>query len=215
MKKYQKKVIVCIMILAVVIALLVHTYNRYIYVNYTSLNLVHHKVGIIDGNLQKKYECIVDTNIKEFDQKESHGDEILGFLEDVSDLDIYYFNACDDKGKINSSKILEGLQWMKNNEVSFVDISLSSRKYSKEIDIWIKENKDKLIVYASYNNQKESSDYPAMYKYVKGSGINEEVMDDKKDIIYKTNEIIVNRKKKIEGNSFLSIITLLNDIKSK
>ena len=177
---------------------------------------MHHKVGIIDGNLQKRYECITDTNIKEFNQKESHhGDEILDFLEDVSDLDVYYFDACDDKGKINSNKILEGLQWMKNNGVSHVDISLSSRKYSKEIEEWIKENKDNLIVYASYNNQKESSDYPAMYKYVRGSGINKEVMDGEKDIIYKTNEIVVNRKKKVVGNSFLSIMTLLNDIKNK
>ena len=62
----------------------------------------------------------------------------------------------------------------------FVDIGLSSRKYSKEIDEWKKKNKDKLIVYASYKNQKESSDYPAMYKYVRGSGINKEVMDEKR-----------------------------------
>lgn len=67
-----------------------------------------------------------------------------------------------------------------SDEVFFVDISLSSRKYSKEIDEWIKKNKDKLIVYASYKNQKELSDYPAMYKYVRGSGINKEVMDEKR-----------------------------------
>lgn len=41
---------------------------------------------------------------------------------------------------------------MLSNSIRKVNISLSSKQYSKDLEDWIFQNKDSIQIYASYNN---------------------------------------------------------------
>lgn len=104
---------------------------------------------------------------------------MLDFIEKVSDVSIAYFDACDEFGKINTERIITGLEWMKENDIKYVNISLSGNRYSEELENWLEDNPD-IHVYASYNNNKNSFDYPAMYDGVIGSSVDEELVKSEK-----------------------------------
>lgn len=64
---------------------------------------------------------------------------------------------------------------MLSNNISKVNISLTSKQYSKDLENWISQNKDSVQIYASYNNLLNSYDYPAMYDNVIASGSNNNI----------------------------------------
>lgn len=171
-------------------------------------------IGIIDGNYSLRFEnTIYNTNPKE-DITETHGDKMLKFANALSNgLNIYYYDATNLEGKIDTNNIILGLEYMKSNNIKTINISLSSKKYSSEIESWIKAN-PQIKVYASYNNLINTFDYPAMYDKVIGVG--KKVGIEYKDIdkVYYTNRIIVipNISEVFEGNSYLSLYEM---IKSK
>lgn len=181
----------------------------------TNKKSVNKAIGIIDGNYTKKYNNVVyNTNPKE-NLIETHGDNMINFAKELSyDVKIYYYDATNIEGKIDSSNIILGLEYMKDKNVDIINISLSSKKYSSEIENWIKSNPE-ITVYASYNNLANTFDYPAMYEETIGVGKrNWNISYKEKDKIYFNNKIIIlpNLFKIYEGNSYLSLYEILNNI---
>ena len=98
---------------------------------------------------------------------------------------------------------------MKEYGVNRINISLSSKVYSTQLQEWIDNNPD-IIVYASYNNKVNTFDYPAMYENVIASGEkNSKIEFKKNDVKYKSKKIISIRNKQLyNGNSYLSLISM-------
>lgn len=166
------------------------------------------KVGIIDG----EYSCILknanyNTKPKSNVEEPTHGDLMLQFLDVVSEnLEVYYYDASLEEGKINTAGILDGLNYLKQKEVDIINMSISSKFYSSDIEKWLKENPN-IKVFASYNNLANSVDYPAMYESVYGTGKKVDIDYKSIDYTYFTNKIIVfpNIFKVYEGNSYMSL----------
>ena len=125
---------------------------------------------------------------------------------------MYYFDASNNEGKIETKGIIEGLEWMVDNSVEKVNISLSTKTMNNELKSWIKDHNE-ILIYASYNNRINSYDYPAMYPKVYASGTDSRINYKDIDIKYKNNNIIIlpNVFKIYHGNSYLSIISMLNN----
>ena len=146
-----------------------------------------------------------NKSISEF----THGDKLCLFIENCyKDYTILYYNA-ECNGKISSEGILNGLNYMKSNGIKNINISLSSKQYSTEIETWIKNNPN-ITVYASYNNAVNTYDYPAMYENVIGStGIKNYLSLKECDITY--NSLYIFNFKNFQmykENSYLSLITM-------
>lgn len=167
-------------------------------------------IGIIDDSLCKKYNNVIYEG-ELIEDKKSHGQDILEYIENIGYVnDIYYFST-EKNNTINSKSIIEGLEWMKAQGIKRINISLSSKKKSKNLVEWIANNSD-VKIFCSYNNKINTYDYPAMIDGTISSGFNKKNNYKKSDIIYKSNHIIVfnNRFYYYQGNSYLSIITMLN-----
>lgn len=193
--------------------LMIHLNYKYCFVN--DFYETNQTIGVIDGGLSLDNANIVITNIEYTfcGGQKKHGDYLLDFIEKISDVSIAYFDACDELGKINTERIIAGLEWMKGKGIKYVNISLSGNRYSEKLENWLKDNPD-IHVYASYNNNKNSFDYPAMYDEVVGSGVDGELVKSEKDKVYSSNKIVLDYdfKNIYEGNSFLSVISLMNDL---
>lgn len=188
------------------------SYNHII-VDYNDFSNVDVKVGIVDDALSTESKCVIEKNNKRLSKNTSHGDTLLDFIEDASNIQVYYYDALNKNGKIDSESIIDGLEWLKSKDVTFINISLSSKKISKKLEKWLNEN-PKIKVFSSYHNNIQSADYPSMYNNVTGSGVNSIVMDGDKDKIYRTNRIFLPKKGKFyHGNSYLSILTMLEHIR--
>lgn len=216
MKKMTKKIIMILLIIVVIMFLLVaHLNYKYYFVN--DFYETNQTIGVIDGDLSFDNANIVITNIDYTfsGEQKKHGDYLLNFIERVSDASIAYFDACDEFGKINTERIIIGLEWMKENGIKYVNISLSGNRYSEELENWLKDNPD-INVYASYNNNKNSFDYPAMYDEVVGSSVDGGLVKSEKDKVYSSNKIVLDYdfKNIYEGNSFLSVLSLMSDLEN-
>jgi hypothetical protein len=174
-------------------------------------------IGVIDDTLSENHPCLHMKNNTILNESSSHGDSILDFLDNCGLSDqVFYYDATNNEGKITSSNILDGLQWLKTQGVEYINISLSSKNYSTEIQEWITDNADAVTVFASYNNIYQSSDYPAMYSNVVGSGTHKKIMDLSKDCAYTTYKIINTKKLSLyNGNSYLSLVTMLDLIEER
>lgn len=163
-------------------------------------------IGIIDAGDIKRNN-IVYCNCRN-DSEFGHGNSMVEFaLQLDNSLNIYYYNASVD-GEISNQQIISGIEWMMDNKVTFVNISLSSIKKSEEvretIDNFIEKGG---VIFASYNNKKSTFDYPAQYTNVRGVGMNDIHRTKKGDKLFRTNKLIILNKfyKIYEGNSYLSI----------
>lgn len=137
---------------------------------------------------------------------------MLEFVNDnYVDFEILYYDAESENGRITSKSIIDGLTELKTMGVDKINISLSCKKYSRDIQKWIDENKD-VKIFASYNNLINTFDYPARYGGVIASGKKEKNYDYKPlDIVYKSNRIFsLNTGKIYNGNSYLSIMSMLD-----
>lgn len=63
---------------------------------------------------------------------------------------------------------------MLKNNVYYVNISLSSKKYSEKLENWILEHPN-VKIYCSYNNQENTFDYPALYEMTIASGSSKKI----------------------------------------
>lgn len=170
--------------------------------------------GIIDGTLSMGHCNVIKSNTEiEKKSKLSHGDELLQFMYELNPNNMfYYYDAETDKDKgILSESIINGLNWMLENNVNVVSISLSSKYYSHELENWILQNSGKIKIYASYSNTANTFDYPARYERVVGVGTIGTPKPGKEDVIYKTNNLIMitSKLKFYKGNSYLAPYTMI------
>lgn len=168
--------------------------------------------GIIDVYLCNSYEKVTYSG-DIYAENETHGDYLIHFSNDKNyNGAIYYYPAVDDNGKTTSETVLDGLKWMEKNNVAKVNISMSTKFYSSELEEWIKEH-PQIQIYCSYNNLVNTYDYPAMYENVIGSGISKDIEYKDNDKKYHSNRIILFNKGVhfYKGNSFLSLNSLLGD----
>lgn len=209
--KWKKQ---CFILTLCLFLITIFCYNNILIVNYSKIDSDGNvKIGIIDGALYKEHKIITEAYMNSHIKQVSHGDMILDFLEKVSNVEVYYYDATNEEGKIDSENIIKGLEWMKKQDVDYINMSISSKKTSVEIVRWLELNTN-IKVFCSYNNIIQSADYPAMYDDVIGSGINEQVMNEDMDKIYRTHNILLIRDLSYyKGNSYLSILTMLDYIK--
>lgn len=174
------------------------------------------KIGIIDTCLRQKYDDVIYASNK-FTKEKNHGDLMIEYIKNSKFKGkVYYFPAANSQNKIETIQIIEGLEWMKENSINKVNISLSSKYYSEELEEWLK-NHEEIQVYASYNNVENSFDYPAMYGNVIGSGSSKDIVYKSGDKNYRSSKLIVFNKgiHYYQGNSYLSIKTLLDEMENK
>ncbi len=174
----------------------------------------NNKVGIIDGNLSTKNHNITFSESTNFSSKiRTHGDEIISFIFNCQrNVEVYYFDATNDNGEIDTNKILNGLNWMLENRVDLVNISLSNTVKHKELENWILQHSE-IKIFASYNNKLHSYDYPAMYNGVFASGSDSRIKYKDNDFRYNSNRIILltNGFHIYNGNSYLSVLSMLKN----
>ncbi|MCD8125244.1 MAG: hypothetical protein LUE23_09500 [Lachnospiraceae bacterium] len=83
-------------------------------------------IGIIDGKLFQEHGNIVDSISDTADDELRHGDYLLNFLELYDDkIQVIYYCAESD-GEITTDNIIEGLNWMADNNVEYICISIST-----------------------------------------------------------------------------------------
>lgn len=168
--------------------------------------------GIIDGTLGMEHFNVLDSNRTwKTKSKMGHGDAVLKFMGNVApEISFYYYDAETEYG-ILSENIIDGLQWMLENDVDAVSISLSSKYYSAELEDWIAQNSNKIQIYASYSNEANTFDYPARYDNVIGVGTVDTPETGNKDVIYKTNNLVImdSKIKFYKGNSYLVPYTMI------
>lgn len=182
----------------------------FLFVSYSFLflNTIDNKIeiGIIDSSISSlNRNKVFEINRKDKNEDESHGNEMVNFALNFSpNAKIYYYDASID-GKINDNSIKKGLSWMKEKGIRIVNISLSSTRFSNELESYINEFVEGGgIIYASYNNKKSTFDYPAQYTNVVGVGTKSVVKSKHIDSIYSTSRIFLNGKIYL-GNSYLSL----------
>lgn len=214
MKRKYKYKIYLIILIAILCFVIIFISRKYIIVkcddeNYNVL------IGIIDGHISKEYNNIFKSNVVKKEKKVCHGDYVLESVFFINNnIHLYYYDA-EKNGYINSESLLAGLSWMKDNDVKYVSISLSSKYESRELQKWIDDNSKQMKIYASYNNKENSLDFPAMYDGVIGVGKKQMKDIDK---VYNCNELIYLRKDKLlfrKGNSFLTPYAMIEDIKKR
>lgn len=213
--KFNRKIILkFIGILIIFIAVLLIYFVSNFQIRTTVIDLQGQKFGIIDDKLSKKYAgvTVINRDNEPKNTNKSHGDQLVTFIQNnYSNYNIYYYNAEFDS-KITSDSIINGLNALRDKGVDRINISLSSKIYSNEIQEWIHANED-VRVYASYNNSVNTYDYPAMYDGVIASGENQKGIKYKDiDIKYKSKKILsLNKIGIYKGNSYLSIISMLEN----
>ena len=218
--KISKKII-----LVVIGSLLIMSLCGVLYLNFMCVNiekseeLSNVKIGIIDEGLNQEHKNVIlsSNQISDNYKAKTHGDKMIEFVHAVNpNIKIYYFDARDKQGKISTERVLEGLRWMENENIQYVNLSLSTKKREETLQEWL--NNTELRVYSSYNNLLNSLDYPSMYENVIASGCdNSKIKYKDMDVCYANNKVIVNYNifRTYEGNSYLSLVTLLNDLLEK
>lgn len=199
--KYQFIIFICFLVFVLYI------YNIEIVITEQICNNI--KIGIIDGERSIIDERIVSNRLNVIKNDDYHGDAMIEFgLKYSPKAQIYYFDAKNNEGIIDTNSIIDGLNWMIENNVDIVNISLSTSKYSEELELFIKEHISNITIFASYNNLVESNDYPAMYEGVIGVGKASEIKFKSLDISYKSSKIILknNFLKIYNGNSYLALM---------
>ena len=212
--KRKKIVAVVLIVVMSVVAILMICFSNVVWIKPFSTN-GEIKYGVIDESLNEKHNNIEILNEKKCatTTEKSHGDYVLDFIEQISpSTSVYYYDAEVD-GKITTESIILGLNWMLENEVDCVTLSLSGKVYSDKLESWLDNNSDKITVYASYNNTRNSFDYPANYSNVIGIGTTQTINKKDNDVTYQTSNIIVTSfpLKKYVGNSYLTPYTMLNN----
>lgn len=209
-KKYVLRIVFSVLFLLLVCGYLLNNFTIVFKCRYDE------NIGIIDTYINNTYDNLIvyKSKYKDIQEEETHGDQLIKFAKMLGyKNDVYYYEAVNEEGKIKTENVLKALEWMKENDVKRINISLSSKYKSYELEEWIKQNKD-IKIYCSYNNYFNSvKDYPAMYDSVVASGSNDKINYKTIDLKYNNNKIILINKNGIqffEGNSFLSLYTMLS-----
>ena len=204
----KKRVFVLI---TIVISLIIYIVSSYVIVLPQKDSVL--VLGIIDGDLSFTHDNVINTVPLVEEGEKQHGDMILSFIEEYNcNVDIAYYDA-ENNNEISTKSLIEGLNWMIENNIKCVCISLSSDFYSEELETWINEHSDTIKIYASYNNSSNTLDYPAQHSNVIGVGADSKINYKSIDVRCKTNKIILYRQgiHIYKGNSYLAPMTMIND----
>lgn len=195
------------------VSIMLYLGNKSVVVVFNNENASTETYGIIDGHLSKEHENLFKINSVEYIGSNTHGDKILQMMNEYSGNTKFYYYDAQIGDAFSSENILNALKWMKRNGVKYVSISLSSKFYSDEVQSWISMNKNDIVIYASYNNELNTLDYPAKYNDVIGVGSSSKIEKKECDIIMKSNKIILisNGFRFYSGNSFLTPYIMLRD----
>jgi len=216
-KNISLKCKIAIMAVAIIVAIIfiamfvLQRSNLVVFVNNDS-NIA---IGIIDGTLTRHHANITMSNrpVIAANEAMSHGDEMLRFAAAYApNVSIYYFDATNADGVIDTQHMIKALEWMISNGVEVIAVPLSTRHYLVELREFIEANQNKLRIYASYDNRAQSFDYPAMYHYVIGVGQTRHSYKPN-DIIFKTNRIWLLQRQptSFHGNSYLAIFAAIRN----
>lgn len=170
-------------------------------------------LGIIDGNLSMSHKNVFNSVNVLTEKEKQHGDLVLFFMEKYdSNVKIVYYDA-EKNDKITTESLIAGLNWMIDNKVNCVCISLSSAYYSEELETWINKHHEEITINASYSNLYNTIDYPAQYANVIGVGSGLRVTYKENDTKYRTNKILLIRKGiyLFNGNSYLAPMQMVSD----
>ena len=117
--KYRKKILFCL-IGFLLLCFFVCLTNHFFIIKFSIQSLEDNKYGVIDGNITKLSDNIVYNNDSIVcEDIATLGDNITQFINNLySNYTIYYYNASID-GEITDKTIIEGLEWMKKNEITF------------------------------------------------------------------------------------------------
>ena len=201
----------CRLCIPIFIGLILYVNYTYTIVTVQKSNQPEKLLGVIDGGLSHPHNNVVNQVILSKKYDNQHGDMILYFIEKYDKkISIAYYNA-ESNNKITTKSIIEGLNWMLDNRISRVCISMSTSFYSEELQNWINEHSKAIEIYASYNNLENTLDYPAQYNNVIGMGVNSQANYKPSDIIYKSNKILlIGRGLHIyKGNSYLAPMQMI------
>lgn len=207
----KKKHLVCLLVVLISTLALLGIKNYFTFTKRVNYN---ENVGVIDTYLNRTYDDIISNESKynSNEEKDTHGDKLINFIRELNySGNIYYYSAVNEEGKISTDNIIDGLEWMINNDIKRINISLSSKKYNEDLQRWIKEHKE-VEIYCSYNNYYNSvADYPSMYSGVIASGSDDRINYKTDDEQYTNNRVVVINKgiHLFFGNSYLSVYTML------
>lgn len=205
----NKKIL--IVIIAILLMNLVYIYQNFIFFGTLPTTQID-RMGIIDGNITSEYSNSIHYYGNKSDEENSHGESLIDYLKHRGyNGEIYYYSAEDENGGISSNSIISGLNWLKDNDITKINISLSSKYKSEELEEWIINN-PQITIFCSYNNQINSLDYPAMMNGTIASGCSNKINYKNNDKKYKTSKLIIWNEglHYYNGNSYLSLETLLN-----
>ena len=209
----MKKTIKYVVLISTMITFALIVYMAFNYIYITDIEY-QEPIGIIDTYLSNNYDRVTYYSDFSTDKTEkTHGDQLIEFARQINyNGDIYYYAAVDDTGEISTEKIIDGLNWMVTSNIQRVNISLSSKIHEHSLEVWIKEHPE-VKVFCSYSNLLNTvADYPAMYENVIASGSDKRIGYKECDKHYRSNTILVLSSgiHKYEGNSYLSLYTLLS-----
>lgn len=149
--KEHKKVVTLFSIIVIVVCMGMYGYCK-LEIKYEIINLKGQKYGIIDGSMEDSFEHVICLNKNASVDGFSHGKEMCSFIKrNYKNYEIYYYNA-EINGKMSSESIIAGLERLKAEGISKINLSLSSKVYSHEMQKWINDNDD-VTIYASYTHK--------------------------------------------------------------
>lgn len=205
----RKLFVICFFVILSSFFLIIH---NTLYIIFEKDDSYCDKIGIIDGSLCNDLTSDIIYMGDYCGKQNSHGEKLIELVEKSGFSGTIYYYSAENQGVIRSADIVCGLEWMKEQGVKKVNISMSTKKYDKGLEEWLIDNPE-ITVFCSYNNLANSSDFPAMYPQTIASGAKNGISRKKQDKMYPSNRVIILGKDGISfysGNSFLSILTMLD-----
>lgn len=199
--KHLKKIIISIACLVLILLISNTLTHKPVDLSIYSGNNV--KVAIIDTkvNFTKINYTKEKTEINFISEAEAtsdHGTNIAKIILDTApNVSLISLAAFDEEGNGQVDDVINALEWCYNNNVDIVNMSFSFTIPNDELEAEIKKLNDKdILLVASYNNLKNTYDYPAMYENVFGAK-----SSDNNDIKV-SNNIIYVPSTELDGNSY-------------
>ncbi|MDD4157602.1 MAG: S8 family serine peptidase [Candidatus Cloacimonetes bacterium] len=155
--------------------------------NYENLTGKGVKIAIVDSGISREHKDLINiklgyrvqTKNSVINDTTGHGTEIAGIISASNNKfgivgiapgsEVYPVSVLNKNGNSSISNIIEAIKWCISNQIDIINLSISTsyndQKFKEVIATAISNN---IIIVASYSNQKNTYDYPAMYANVIG-----------------------------------------------
>lgn len=131
------------------------------------------KVGVVDTNMSEDYMlqydiCNIMNATESIINNTTHADMVVDVIKKQDDnCEIYLANVLNDENTGNISNVIKALDWLKENEVDVVCMSLTTFEDSEQLQTAISDAQcNGIIVVAACLNYSNEITYPAMYDNV-------------------------------------------------